>query len=354
MSQQSKGFYLHLHAFRGFSIINIVAAHTWVMLVMIMTQGQVPDSIKQVMVVSETFFHNATIYFAVISGILFSLILRDYSWKKFYIGKFKNVVCPYLVFSIFLTFLGAMVLVPPGTDIPSALEVSKTLPIHILKGTSFGHMWYIPVLVVLFLLTPLLSYLVSQPKLLPIVILLLLCPLVISRSWPDITWQNFVFFVGPYTLGLFIGANYQKVLDTASEYRGVIVSAVIASAAVLYYLYSVEFEAVSGVKLQESVGYVNKVLICLLVLNFMYSKEEVLPKFLSTLGSYSFAIYFVHMIFVIIFAVIIVNIQLVAETSISVFLWGFPLLVITLLTSIGFTKLIKMITRKYSRFVIGS
>lgn len=354
MSHSKPQFYQHLHAFRGFAIINIVAAHTWIMLLMILTQGDIPTELKQVSFISESLFHNATIYFAIISGLLYSLVLQQYSWKKFYLGKLKNVVSPYILFSIILSFLGAMVLVPPGSEVPTALEVLQTIPLNILTGSSFGHMWYIPVLIVLFVLTPLLSYVVKTEKLWPILILLIVAPVFISRSWPDVTWKNFVFFIGPYCLGLLVGSHYQLALKKISQYSALIIGCIIIATPILYFLYVSEYDLIYDIKLQESVGYVHKLLIAAIVLKFMANVEEKLPKFLSKLGDYSFSIYFTHMVFLIIIGVILITVGVVTPNLLSIFLWGFPVLVLAIFVSIGFAKLIKLTTGKRSRMFIGS
>jgi peptidoglycan/LPS O-acetylase OafA/YrhL len=105
---ESKAFYNHLHAFRGFAILNIVAAHCWTILIIVATHGNDSKEFLPLYATSETLFHNATIYFAVISGLLFSLVLKKYSWKKFYLGKVKNVLVPYIFFSILYAFISGM------------------------------------------------------------------------------------------------------------------------------------------------------------------------------------------------------------------------------------------------------
>lgn len=354
MQNQGKIFYKHLHAFRGFSILNIIAAHCWVMLIMILTEGDVTEMLKPLMGLSEAFFHNATVYFAIISGLLFSLIFNQTDWKTFYLGKVKHVIMPYIVFSILLTFLGGMVLIPPDVEPLSFNAVLASLPLHIVSGSSFGHMWYIPVLVVLFICTPIFKYIAHQPKLLPLFIIILLLPLFISRSWPDFTWKNFVFFFAPYLLGIYVGNYYQKTLAIMDKYFNVLCGVAFVTTAILIYLYLVEFEMVAGIKLQESIGYIQKVSICFIVLSLMHRKEDSLPKFLYTCGTYSFGLYFVHMVFILIFAVILVQTGITSSTISSILLTGCLLFIVSTVVSIGFIKLVKKLTGKYSRLVIGS
>lgn len=261
---------------------------------------------------------------------------------------------PYIVFSIIFAFLVGMVLIPPDVAPLSFEAVVASIPTHILFGSSSGHMWYIPVLMVLFIFTPLFKLIVNERKLLPLLVIVLLLPLVVSRSWPDFTWKNFVFFFAPYVLGMLVGHYYKQTLALIERYKTLLWAIALLTTAALIYLYVSEFEMIAGVKLQESIGYIQKVSICFIVLSFMYRKEEVLSKLLYSCGTYSFGLYFVHMIFTIIFGVILVQTGLTSPTIGSVLLMGCVLFIATLFVSIGFIKLVKKMSGKYSRLIIGS
>lgn len=347
-------FYVHLHAFRGFAILNIVAAHCWTILIIIASEGNNGHDFLPLYSASEALFHNATIFFAVISGLLYSLVLKKYTWKKFYLGKMKNVLAPFLVFSVVYAFLSGMLMVEPGSKPLTVNEVLNILPELIITGGSFAHMWYIPVLMILFLLTPIFNLIVTNKKLFPVLVLIVLAPLVVSRSWPDFIWQNFVFFFGPYVLGILMGSHYYQFQSFVEKYKRFLWSIAIISTAALSYLYMIEYAAILGVKLQESIGYIQKLSICFVVLNILYRKENKSPKILQTLGDYSFSIYFVHMFFAAAFGFTMIATRLTPPSTIGIFFSGFVLLLLTLLVSIGFTLFIKKITGKYSRSILGA
>lgn len=350
----ANSFYAHLHAFRGFAILNIVAAHCWTILIIIASEDNNGHDFLPLYSASETLFHNATIFFAVISGLLFSLILNKYTWKKFYLGKIKNVLAPYLVFSVIYAFLSGMLMVEPGSKHLTVNEVLNILPVHIITGSSFAHMWYIPVLMTLFLLTPVFNVIATNEKLFPVLVFIVLAPLVVSRSWPDFAWENFIFFFGPYILGILIGNHYNKFQVFVEKYKSILWSIATVSTVALSYLYMIEYAPILGVKLQESIGYIQKLSICFIVLNILYRNENKSSKILQTLGDYSFSIYFVHMFFAATFGFIMITTGLTPPNTSAIFFSGFILLVLTLLVSIGFTLLIKKITGEYSRSVLGS
>jgi peptidoglycan/LPS O-acetylase OafA/YrhL len=320
----------------------------------IATQGNINDELRPLFAISETLFHNATIYFAVMSGLLFSLILKEYSWKKFYLGKVKNVLLPYIVFSVMFAFLSGLLIVTPGTEPLTVNDVVNKLPMHIITGSSFAHMWYIPVLMVLFLLTPVFNVIVTNKKFLPVLIFILLAPLFFSRSWPNFIWENFVFFFGPYVFGMLVGNHYNQAHLLIGKYKGTLWFVACITSAILGYLYLIEFESILGIKLQESMGYIQKLSICFIVLNFMQRNENKSPQFLSQLGDYSFSIYFVHMFFVAVFGFIMLTTGLTPPNILGIFLSGFLLLPLAILASMVFTWLIKKAMGKYSRLVIGS
>lgn len=347
-------FHHHLHAFRGFAILNIVAAHCWTILITVATHNDNSNDFLPLYATSETLFHNATIYFAIISGLLFSLVLKKYSWKKFYLSKLKNVLAPYIIFSTIYGLISGMLIVEPDSTALTFSQAISTLPMHIIAGSSFAHMWYIPVLIVLFLLTPLFKVILTTKKLFPIWVLIVLAPLIFSRSWPDFVWQNFVFFFGPYILGMLVGNHYQQAQLIIQKYRAWLTSVAIISTGILMHLYLIELETIQGVKLQESVGYIQKLSIGFVVLNFMQRHESQSPKILHTLGDYSFSIYFVHMFFAAMLGFIMVAINLTPPTLLGIFLSGFVLLPFTILVSVGFTWLIKKVMGQYSRYLIGS
>ncbi len=72
----------YLHSFRGFAIINIVAIHAFGYAIFITNKNSF-DPKDPIDIANGLLFHNSTIYFAVISGILFSVVLKSKGYKRF-------------------------------------------------------------------------------------------------------------------------------------------------------------------------------------------------------------------------------------------------------------------------------
>ena len=104
MSTGNKTFFLgYLHSFRGFAILNIVAIHAFALAGFMSSKNF--NSNNPVSVINELLFHNSTIYFAVISGMLFTAVLKQKGYKAFFINKFKYVFLPYVFLHWLIPFL---------------------------------------------------------------------------------------------------------------------------------------------------------------------------------------------------------------------------------------------------------
>ena len=94
----SKAFNHPIHAFRGFAILNVMAIHMFAFL--LMAAEKVEQPANQAIAIlgrsNKTLFHDATLYFTIISGILYSAVLKERGYKRFYLSKLSYVVIPYI------------------------------------------------------------------------------------------------------------------------------------------------------------------------------------------------------------------------------------------------------------------
>ncbi len=77
---------------------------------------------------------------------------------------------------------------------------------------------------VLFIMTPLMHKLVSEPKLSWLVFAVIIIPLVSTRVWPDFSLKTVFYFLGSYTAGIYIGVNYQAKLQAISKFKNVLIT----------------------------------------------------------------------------------------------------------------------------------
>ena len=81
----------HLHALRGIAILTILGAHAWSF--MIFWTGPLDEGLKPLFQITESLFHGSTLYFALVSGVLFSKVLSGKSWPSFFKSKCKQNAC---------------------------------------------------------------------------------------------------------------------------------------------------------------------------------------------------------------------------------------------------------------------
>ncbi len=293
--QEKPQFIAFLHGFRGVAILAIMAAHAWSILGYVSAAEVANPDYLWLRAATESLFHGTTIFFALISGILATRVLRGTPWKKFFRNKLTNVILPYIAISALFTALSW----------PDTLAYFRTHGIHypfptvlawnIVSGQAYFHLWYIPVLTILFLLTPLLTWLLTPGRGIALLALAAL-PLVVSRTGePDfLSVQTVVYFLGAYALGMYLGDRLEAMLAAVRTWRAQLWLLFALSLAVNFLLFRWQYVPGGFVSLQETVVYLNKVSASLLLLHFLYVRGDRLPASLLTLGTYAFSLYFLH------------------------------------------------------------
>lgn len=344
----------HLHAFRGFAILTICAAHAWSF--PIFWTGQLdPGGLTWLFQITETLFHGSTLYFAVISGLLFSKILSGKGWKTFFLGKVNNVLMPFAVVTVLMTSLNwQYALEQAPTELPDIIKFFYTSMYHLVTGQAMIHFWYMPVLAFLFVMTPVLMML--QKKSMWLFLLIIIAPLVISRSpFPDfLKPQSFIYFLGAYALGMLMGAHYETALNWIKRYRVSLIIIAVVTTLLILCLFHWDYKATGFYSAIQTFVYLQKISICCLLLHWMSAKEHQLPKGLMLLGSYSFAIYFLHVFFMWPFIVASNTLLTEYRDVFTIAPLGAANLIWAIAMSMLAAKIVKLLTRSYSRRLIGA
>ena len=341
-----------LHAFRAFAIINIVAIHAFYF------ARTVEEASKPNLTPYDwgqsILFHDSTLYFAFISAILFSLVLAERGYVRFFRSKMVNVFSPYLFFTCVMTIFHFS---PKGVFTvfdQTVFDLATTIGKNLLTGGAIFTFWYIPVLLVLYLATPVLFTLMAVNKAKYLVVLIILAPLVCSRAWPDFTWTNFVYFLGAYMLGLVVGAHFRASVDMVQKCLWPFILVALLSSAALVGLFYLDEPSWGIVNFSESAWYVQKIALAGLVILFFERTISTVPRWLDVLGRYGFSIYFLHGF--LLFVMYHIMSRLISPpTSVFVIL-SLAILntVLVIALSVVITYLFKLILGKYSRNVVGA
>ncbi|MGB7906164.1 MAG: acyltransferase, partial [Steroidobacteraceae bacterium] len=302
------GYLGYVHSFRGFAILNVVAVHA-VGIAVALPRNWAADPTAPLFVLSETLFHDATVYFALISGLLFSAILRSRGYQNFYRSKAKYVLLPYIFCTIVFSLMrwdetgtGVMAWPPTWSD-----YVNSIVP-NLMHGEAQFTYWYIPVLLILFAITPLLSAWTTANSYAAIPAwLVMLAPLVFSRpEFAEATSQiaagTVIYFAGAYTVGVYLGNHLEPLLDRIAMYRRFLIAAAVLSSVSLVALQLAQVNRFGSYSLQESFFYVQKISLAALVLLWLRTLASRQPRWLSYFANEAFSIYFLHVFFILLLA----------------------------------------------------
>ena len=351
----SKAFYKHLHAFRGLAILGVVCSHA-VGIQVVINGG--PETSSQTLIlnsIQEMFFHGSTLFFALISGLLFSLVLRDRGWHSFYKSKVLNVLIPYMLVSTILTIIvwkgsvHSFVLVDANIT-----EIIKSWVKNIIMGRAMYHLWYIPVLLFLFLLTPALSWLVFQCKQKFFLLAVILLPLISSRTWPDHSLFSLFYFIGAYTFGIWLGANYEKVMNWVAQYSRRLLVIVLITSLCIFLLKFYHIGYFSFFSPAETLWYIQKLILSCLLLFWFRKIEDHLPKILSVFAVHAFALFFLHAVFMLMFAGIQIENNLNAANLPNMLFSALIVGTLSTLCSLVISIGVKKFAGKHSRLLLGS
>lgn len=295
----------HLHAFRALTIVLIVAVHVGAILRFFnVAEGPAATGLgmRIAAFVVEAAVHNATIFFALISGLLYAQVLAPRGWRRFFVSKARNVALPYLVVSaLFALFplqiiTGGYVGVFRGT--PADYLDRYFSDVFHQAVQSNPVLWYIPVLLMMFALTPLLVA-ILRTRLAPLAMAgLLVLPLVFSRVWPQFSWNNLAFFIAPFAAGLYFGepGRYERLLAFTRRTAWAWLALLAASCVAIWFVLAADDQPLRfhGTIVFESVTYLQKMLAAPLLLVALHRFDAGVPRFVSRIADDSFAIYFLH------------------------------------------------------------
>lgn len=262
---------------------------------------------------SERLFYNLsggwTPIFVFISGYMFHYVFcKRFVYRKFLIGKFNNVVMPYIIFSI-PGIVFALVLGPAiwsrkfGIDFTDSILSQLTASLlYLLSGSFIIAYWYIPFIFTLFLMAPLHRQFIDlrfgvQTA---IVASLYAVSLVIHRpsntlNIPLTILHSVLYFTPVYLTGI-MSSQYRAELFRRFEPR----------------MYTFLFVGLAFAVAQSWLGHVDsyhkplfvwegldlmlpqKVSLCFFLILWLHKFENVRSRIIDTIAATSFAIFFIH------------------------------------------------------------
>lgn len=351
-------FLQYIHNLRGLAILFVVGVHAggfdhdWV----------THPGMRQIL---HSFFDpsegNGTVLFLFIGGFLFQhLTHNQFDYRKFLEQKFLNVILPYIIISIPLIVL-RMNTNYDSLSLPAGFHerpVWYQFFHHLITGSHMPPFWFISAIALFYISSPILHALDTRNFYrfgFPLVILVALFtyrPL--HNANPILAY---IHFIPVYIAGMWASYNKERILALGWK--------LLAPLCILYAVLTffdlngsltavreMHFETVLKNRMLFFNFYMLKALTLtmILLLTFYKLRDRSMPL-LEILGHYSFGVFFIHYLLIGVARKIIEIAGIKIDFSLITYLMFF---IFILMISILAVRLVKRVTGRYSRYLIGS
>ncbi|OCG62606.1 acyltransferase family protein [Gilliamella sp. GillExp13] len=343
-----------IHVLRGVAIIMIVFSHC---LGVFKNTHLIANS--YLFSFLNLFAFNFTTFFVLIAGFLFQHLTYKFHTKTYYLSKFKTVVCPYISVSIFcFVFFHYQYLSNlPWFSLTETSVVSSIVRM-MLTGTQLLPLWFIPMIIIIYLMAPLL-YFWSKKNL--IVAGLIAMFWVVMFTKPDFTQPvlNLLHYGPVYLIGMMIKQNYQIIMKTVKD-----------SLFLVVFLFGLCFFVPFAYRYMSHLGVeklyydtLQKIILFILALYFLdglnhKTNEGKLYKFFSYMANISFPIYFIHEIIVLELEQLLyispLGYVIKTDNGWLASLGAVIFLVSTLIVSVIIAKIITLVFKNKAKYLIGA
>lgn len=341
----------HIHSLRAIAIIIIVFNHAMFFQFNWEERGLLYN-------VLDDIFSNGTVLFVFVAGYLYQYLLNRFSYKKYYKNKFTNVILPYLIVSI-PAIVYAFMFGDPAQSYPHIEPYPAWVQVSWFYAVGGAHinypLWFIPMIVLFFLLAPVFNFITRYPKLYWLIIpLFILTDLIHREPFPLINpVRQFIYFLPVYLLGMWACQYKEHVNVIINKYFYLL--AVLLLTIIVIELGVLNTHGIYETKIPFTfpMGFVDwlliqKVLLCFFVIGLFLRYPALNNPLLNYFANISFAIFFLHAYFF--FAINVLFNYQVFEASLTLwFLRGLACLALCALS----TWIAKKILGKKSRYFIG-
>ncbi|MBY9064113.1 acyltransferase [Sphingomonas yunnanensis] len=286
---------------------------------------------------------NVNIIFIFISGFLFQHLSANFRYIVYLKAKVRNVMLPYLVCSIpalFMFVSGAKRISDNGALGLDNSPVEMVLFL-LLTGSHLTPYWFIPVMMIFYITSPLFLTIDRRPRRYLILPLLFGISFVLSRSPGDASpIHNAIFYLPVYISGMCLAHFKDRVMPLLARWY-----LLLATSIFLPLLVDMGGFGTEGVYL------ISKLVFCLAVFGALYRFMRVLPPSIGRLGDMSFGVFFVHQYVIAAMERAQHKLPLIRPTGVVAFL--FAALAVTAV-SLGIVRLVQLVAKHHSRQLVGA
>lgn len=359
MKSEKPAAYLHfINSFRGFAVLCIVIGHA--VSIAYITFFHKHNSADPLLIINEILFDACTLYFTLISGILFSAVLKQKGYLTFYRNKFLYIFLPY----VFYTFVFVLLKMKWYRHFTISMDFAEYFSGKFIKDLVYGEgnfvLWYIPLFLCLCIITPLLDFLLHKNRFTQLVFcMLILSPLLLSRMETSATYTfkavNVIYFAGAYALGMYWGKDTETKMLRLEKYRLHILIAGILASILLAYCYVNGINRVGFVFIRESLFYIQKICFSVIILLLLKKLGNKQPAVLGSIARQAMPVYFMHGVALILLAPVVIEMTRQESVDrINVFILSVLLSLLVIVIPVAIATLTKKVFGKQSRMFIGA
>ena len=346
-TKKSSSFLRYIHNFRGFAILTIVASHT---IYHLQWSDEIIEKIAHVLIA------NGTLYFVFIAGFLFQFLSLKYEYKSYLSKKLQYVLLPYFFTSIpaiVFCIIGKSSNYPPYwfRNLFSEWSIPGQSLMYLLTGAHLGPFWFIPMIAIFYIVSPVLLWVDRHPNVYWILPILLTITAIVPRSENNFNIvQTFIHFLSIYISGMFCSHFKEKLFPFVQKKCFWLLASFLS-------LTILEITIIKRPFVINSINSLSKLILCVLIIYFLWAVESRLPKlFHKTVGflaELSFGIYFLHYYFLSAYVGAVYKFGF-EPFWLQANLLNFSLIfLIEVGASIVLISIVKKILGKKSRFVVG-
>jgi hypothetical protein len=231
-------------------------------------------------------FSNGAFFFVFIAGFVFQHLLYKFDYKKYLVSRFMLVVLPYLLVSIPAVVAWTFLFQKSGYGIPHDLNLEPwwyRAGFYYLTGQHMAPLWFIPMIIMFYLLSPLFRIIDRFPIIYLSIPLLMVVSYYYPRTWSP--WWQFVHFFPVYIIGMWASRYKEQLLGRVYQYRYLVFFA---------YLGFVGYEFLVMHSVQSFFNYMNKFCLSFLLIALLAHYSDRPFKWLFWFAVINFSVFFLH------------------------------------------------------------
>lgn len=243
----------------------------------------------------DTLFHGVTVVFVLVTGLLFMRVHADRPVLAFWRRRLGRIGVPYLFATLIFT---PFHLARLGRFAPPPAHLSE-FPAACLRNLALGRAqysyWFVPVLVGLVVLAPVVARLVRSRLGAAVAVAATLGPLVVRRQDIEVTPPTFVYFLCAFVVGAWWGEHYEGVEGWIRRYRALLWALVAGVSAAIMVLYVRGQRPDHPGSAQETLFWFQKLGIAIVLSDVLSRvRRGALDRGLSVVGQHAFPVFLIH------------------------------------------------------------